>query len=146
MTARAIPEGYHTITSYFSVRDASRLVEFLKQAFDAEEAEMLRMPDGTIMHAALRVGDSMVMIGQVPKDTEENKLLRAMLYLYVNDVDAVFKKAVQAGGKSIMEPIDQFYGDRSGAVEDSAGNQWWIATHKEDVSEEEMLNRASQRK
>ena len=69
-----------------------------------------------------------------------------MLYMYVEDVDAVYKKAMEAGGKSVMEPIDQFYGDRSGAVEDMAGNQWWIATRKENVSSEELMRRSAQRK
>ena len=85
------------------------------------------------------------MIGQLPPDTEESKLLRAMLYMYVTDADAVYRKAIQAGAKSVLEPVDQFYGDRSGAVEDPAGNQWWISTRKEDLSSEELIKRASQR-
>ncbi len=145
MTVKAIPEGYHTITSYFAVRDAAKLVEFLKRAFDAEELERLAMPDGTVMHAVMKIGDSRVMIGHVPPDSTYT-LMPAMLYMYVNDADAVYRRAIQAGGKSVLEPMDQFYGDRSGAVEDSAGNQWWIATRKEDLSSEELMRRASQRK
>ena len=146
MNVKAIPEGYHTITSYFAVRDAAGLIKFLKRAFDAREIELLAMPDGTVMHAQMQVGDSMVMIGHVPPDTPEQKLMPAMLYMYVNDVDAAYKKAIEAGGKSVMEPVDQFYGDRSGALNDPAGNQWWIATRKEDVSAEELMRRASERK
>ena len=144
MNVKPIPDGYHTLTPYFAVRDAAGLIEFLQQAFDADVTERLAMPDGTVMHAQVKVGDSMVMIGQA--GDEQYKLMHAMLYMYVKDADAVYKKAVQAGGKSVMEPVDQFYGDRSGAVEDPAGNQWWIATRKEDVSSEELLRRASQRK
>lgn len=146
MAVKGIPEGYHTITPYFSVRGASELIEFLKQAFDAEEFERHATPDGTILNSQVKVGDSIVLIAEAPKDMGDRKLMPAMLYMYVNDVDAVYKKAVQAGGKSIMEPVDQFYGDRSGAVEDMAGNQWWIATHKEEMSSEELIRRASQRK
>jgi uncharacterized glyoxalase superfamily protein PhnB len=145
MTTQAIPEGYHTITPYFSVRDAAALIDFLKHAFDAGEVEKLSTPDGTVMHAQLKIGDSNIMIGQVPKDSD-HKLMPAMLYMYVGDADAVYRKAMQAGAKSVMEPTDQFYGDRSGAVEDPSGNQWWIATRKEDLSSEELLKRASQRK
>ncbi len=145
MKVRGIPEGYHTITPYFAVRDAFGLIEFLKLAFDAK-ADVTTMPDGAFMHAEVQVGDSKVMVGQVPKDMEDGKLMPAMLYMYVNDVDAVYKRAIQAGGKSVLEPIDQFYGDRSGAVTDPAGNQWWIATRKEDMSSEELARRASERK
>ena len=144
MTVKAIPEGYHTITPYFAVRDAAGLIDFLKRAFDAAETERMEMPDGTVGHAQLRIGDSPVMIGQLPPS--EQKLMPAMLYMYVADADAVYRKAILAGGKSVMEPVDQFYGDRSGAVEDPAGNQWWIATRKEDVSSEELMRRAAQRK
>jgi uncharacterized glyoxalase superfamily protein PhnB len=147
MSVNAIPEGFRTITPYFSVRDAAKLIEFLKLAFDAKEIEVMKMPDGTVMHAQVEVGDSMVMIGQAsPKDLgDRNSMMPAMLYMYVKDADAVYSKAVQAGAKSVMEPVDQFYGDRSGAVEDISGNQWWISTHKEDMSTEELLRRASQR-
>lgn len=146
MKVKTIPEGYHTITPYFSVRNAPKLIEFLKQAFEAEEIETHAMPDGTIINAQIKVGDSMVLVAEAPKDLGERKLMSAMLYMYVNDVDAVYQKAIQAGGKSIMEPKDQFYGDRSGAVEDAAGNQWWIATHQEEMSQEELIKRASHRK
>jgi PhnB protein len=147
MSVKAIPEGFRTITPYFSVRDAAKLIEFLKRTFDAKEIETMRMPDGTIMHATVEVGDSFVMIGQAAaKDLgDRNSLMPAMLYVYVNDADAIFKKAIEAGAKSLLEPMDQFYGDRSGAVEDIAGNQWWISTHKEDISTEELMKRASQR-
>jgi PhnB protein len=144
MAVKAIPDGFHTITPYFAVRDAASLITFLKRAFDAQEIDRLAAPDGTVMHATVKIGDSTTMIGGV---TDPNyKLMPAMLYLYVQDCDALYKKAIQAGGKSVMEPTDQFYGDRSGAIEDPAGNQWWIATRKEDLSSEELMKRASQRR
>ena len=145
MAVKPIPDGYHTITSYFAVRDAARLMDFLKRAFDAEELDRLAMPDGQVMHGQMKIGDSMVMIGQVPADATV-ALMPAMLYMYVTDADAAYKKAMQAGAKSVLEPIDQFYGDRSGAIEDPAGNQWWIATRKEDLSSKDLMERASQRK
>jgi uncharacterized glyoxalase superfamily protein PhnB len=97
------------------------------------------------MNAELKIGDSIVMIGEVQLNFEESKLLKSMIYMYVADVDSVYKKAILANGKSILEPINHFYGDRSGAVEDPAGNQWWIATHIEDVSREEINKRAAQK-
>jgi uncharacterized glyoxalase superfamily protein PhnB len=144
MTVNAIPNGYHTITPYFSVRDAHGLVNFLKRAFDAV-AEIHIMPDGSILNAQVQVGNSMVLIGQVPKDHPADKLMPAMLYMYVEDVDAAYRKAIAAGGESIVEPKDQFYGDRVGAVRDLTGNQWWIASHKEEMSSEEMTRRAAAR-
>ena len=145
MPVKPIPGGYHTITPYFAVRNAAALIDFLKRAFDVKHLDAMTQADGTVMHAEMQIGDSMVMIGQVAKDHPENNLMKAMIYMYVEDVDAVYRKAIQAGAKPVMEPVDQFYGDRSGAVEDVAGNQWWIAAHIEDVSSEELMRRASQR-
>ncbi|HMC58673.1 MAG TPA: VOC family protein [Candidatus Solibacter sp.] len=135
---KAIPEGYHTVTPYLIVDGAARLIEFVKQAFDAKE--MLRMsgPDGRIGHTEIRIGDSMLMLSD---SRDPWKPMPAMLYLYVEDVDATYQRALQAGATSVSEPKDQFYGDRSAGVQDSCGNQWWIGTHIEDVSEEELLRR-----
>ena len=144
MSVNPIPKGYHTITPYFSVRDAHGLVEFLKRAFDAV-AEVHAMSDGSILNAQVQVGTSMVLIGQAPKDRPAEQLMPAMLYMYVEDVVTVYRKAIAAGAESIIEPRDQFYGDRVGAVKDLAGNQWWIATHKEEMSSEEMTRRAANR-
>jgi uncharacterized glyoxalase superfamily protein PhnB len=144
MTVKPIPVGYHTITPFFPVRDAKKIIRFLKLAFDAEEKEIHTDAEGKIMNAQLKIGDSFVMVGEVQTNTEESKLLKSMIYMYVEDVDSVYKKAVKADGKSIMEPMDQFYGDRNGAVEDPAGNQWWIATHIEDLSREEIIQRTAQ--
>lgn len=133
MKVKPVPEGYHTVTPYLAIHGAAKVIEFLKQAFDAIEIERHSMPDGTIMNAEVKIGDSMVMVGEKPKDQQG---FPAMLYLYVEDVDTVFKKAVKAGAKVVREVADQSYGDRSGGVEDSAGNQWWIATRKENLSRE----------
>lgn len=139
MPVKAIPDGYHSLTPYIISTDAPKLLKFLKEAFGATELfPPMTLPDGTIKHAELKVGDSPVMIAQA---CGEAKPTSFMLYFYVEDVDAVYKKAVQSGGTSIKEPEDQFYGDRSGGVIDPVGNQWWIATHKEDVTPEECEQR-----
>jgi PhnB protein len=96
------------------------------------------MPDGTVMHAEIQIGNSRVMLGEAKG---EHKPSQSMLYLYVEDTDAMYKRAMQAGGISIMEPTNQFYGDRNAGVKDHCDNQWWIATHVEDVSAEEMEKR-----
>jgi PhnB protein len=138
MAAKPIPEGFHTVTPYLVVEGADKLIDFVKAAFGAKEVVRHKGPGGMTMHAEVTIGDSHVMIGQA---SERAKPTPAMLYLYVTDVDATYNQAVQAGGKSIMEPVNMFYGDRSGAVSDPFGIQWWIATHIEDVSEEEMARR-----
>lgn len=144
MKSHSIPAGFHTITPYFTVQGAPRLIEFLQQAFEAVEVRRSAMPDGTIMNAELRIGDSMVMLGEAPPASSNIKPLTSMLYLYVADADSVYQRAVKAGGKTVREPADQIYGDRVGAIEDAWGNQWWIATRKEDVSAEELTRRMSQ--
>lgn len=139
MAVNAIPKGYHTMTPCLVAEGASKLIDFLKKAFEAEEIFCMARPDGGIMHAEIKIGDSMVMLGDA---TEQWKPITGAIYLYVNDADAVYKRALQAGATSIMEPVDQFYGDRHGGVKDPAGNIWWIATHKEDVPPDELKKRA----
>jgi uncharacterized glyoxalase superfamily protein PhnB len=134
-----VPEGYHTVTPYLTVADADALMGFVKNAFGAQEVLAHRGPDGSIQHAEAKIGDSIVMMGRVGG---ESKPLPGMIYLYVPDVDLVYRAAVNAGGKSLQEPTDQFYGDRTAAVEDPCGNQWYMATHIEDVSPEELRRRA----
>ena len=139
MAVKAIPEGHHTVTPYLTVRGATKVIDFLKQAFDAETTYELKLADGMIMHAEVKIGDSYVMIA------EENDMAKATpssLYLYVPDVDSAYRQAVKAGGKTIVEPMDMFYGDRSGGVKDPSGNSWMIATHKEDVAPQELAKRA----
>jgi len=139
MAVKPIPDGYHSITPYLVVQGAGKLIDFLKQAFAAQERERLTRPDGTIGHAEVKIGDSIVMLSEA---CGEWKPRPSAMYLYVNDTDAAYKRALQAGATSTMEPTDQFYGDRSAGVKDLAGNQWWIATHKEDLSPEELAKRA----
>ena len=140
MAANPIPKGFHTVTPYLVVSGISKVIDFLKQAFEAvvTEGPMTR-PDGTVMHAEVKIGDSMLMMGEPMGPW---KAMPCVLYVYVSDVDAVYKKALQAGTKSLQEPANQFYGDRNAGVEDPGGNLWWIAMRKEDVPPEEMAKRA----
>ncbi len=138
---KSIPEGYHTVTPHLIVQGAPKLLDFLKQAFDAKEKYSLTGPDGAIMHAEVKIGDSMVMIGEA---MGEWKAMPASIALYTDNADALYKRALEAGATPIREPADQFYGDRSGGVKDPAGNHWWIATHIEDVSPDELKKRAEE--
>jgi len=141
MKVNPIPEGCHSITPYLLVPDVGRLIKFLKQAFDGVERERIARPNGTILHAQVKIGDSILMIGEPQSPW---KPLSTMLYLYVPDVDATYKRAVAAGGVSAVEPMDMFYGDRSACVKDVADNSWWIATHKEELTTEEIQERATE--
>jgi PhnB protein len=139
MAVKPMPDGYHSITPYLVVPGVATLLDFLKQAFEAQELHRMLRPDGTVMHAEVRIGDSLVMMGEPMGDTQP---MLGSLYLYVNDVDTVYKRALQAGATSTSAPADQFYGDRSAGLKDPVGNQWWVATHKEDVPPEEIAKRA----
>lgn len=141
MAVNPIPKGYHTVTPYLLVEDVAKLLTFVQAAFDAEVVERME-EDGTVNHAAVRIGDSMVMMGQARGEHGANP---TMLYLYVEDMDATFKRAIEAGATVVREPQDEFYGDRSGGVKGPLGNEWWVATHVEDVSPEEMAKRAASR-
>ena len=141
MPVKPIPDGYHSITPYLVVPGVAKLLDFLKQAFGAEPTHPpMTKPDGTVMHAEVQIGDSRIMMGDA--SGAKSGSMPAVLYLYVPDCDAVYRRALQAGGTSISEPADQFYGDRHGGIMDPSGNQWWVATRKEDVSSEEMMKRA----
>ena len=135
---KQIPDGYHTVTPYVTIDDARKFIDFIKTAFDATVPELMTDDEGNIRHAEAKIGDSIVMIGQA---RDEWKARPATLYLYLPDVDATYKRALAAGATSLMEPSDQFYGDRNGGVEDAFGNWWWLATHIEDVAPEEMQRR-----
>jgi PhnB protein len=139
--AKPIPQGYHTITPYLVVDGAQKVIEFLKKTFDAKEAVRITAPGNKVGHVELKIGDSTIMIGDAMMDFNP---MPANLYVYVDDADKSFQRALQAGGKSVKEPSDQFYGDRAGCVRDPAGNTWWMATHVEDVSEEELKRRAQE--
>ncbi len=148
---KAIPDGWHSLTAYISVKGAVDAIEFYKSAFDAKVAGVLTMPDGSIGHAELEIGDSKIMIAE-EKEQWGNLSPQTVggspvsLCLYVEDVDAVFAKALKAGAKVTGEMVvkDQFYGDRSGSITDPFGHQWSIMTHIEDVSYEEMQKRMTE--
>src|ERR1035437_3384908 len=122
-SVKPIPDGAHTVTPYLVVEGVPKLIDFLKQAFGAEELFRMARPDGGVMHAEVKIGDSMIMIGEAMGQWKPKP---CSLYLYVEDVDAVYQRAIQAGGTSVGEPKDQFYGDRSGGVTDPCGNHWEI--------------------
>jgi PhnB protein len=138
-TVNPIPEGYHTVTPYLIVQGAERLIDFLRQAFGAEEIHRSAKPDGTLGHCQVRIGDSMV---ELADGNEQWKPVPAALHLYVPDTDATFHRALQAGATQLFPPADTFYGDRSGGVMDPSGNQWYIATRIENLSAEEIERRA----
>jgi PhnB protein len=138
MAAKPIPEGYHTVTPYLTVRGAAKLIDFLKKAFGGEQVELFKRPDGGIMHASVKIGDSRIMLSDA---NDQMPATQTSIFLYVNDVDATYKRAIAAGGISTMEPMDQFWGDRSGGLRDPFGNRWMVATHKEDVSTAEIEKR-----
>lgn len=136
------PPGHHTITPGFSVPDAHKVVEFIQRAFGAELVERYDMPNGLIAHAELRLGDSVVMVGEAM--AEWGGPMPAALSLYVDDgpaVDETYKRALAAGATSMMEPKDQFYGYRSATVKDIGGNKWTISAIVEQVSPEEVQRR-----
>jgi uncharacterized glyoxalase superfamily protein PhnB len=133
-----VPPGFHTVTPYLIVAGAQQLIDFLTSAFGAELIHCSRRADGAVWHAQMKIGDSMIMLSDA---NEQFKAMPTTINLYLPDVDAVHAQAVKAGGRSVMEPATQFYGDRSSGVQDACGNFWWISTHVEDVSEEELKRR-----
>ena len=141
MSGATTPEGYHTITPYLSIRGLGELIEFVQAAFAAELKECIPGPDGRPKHAEVKIGDSMIMMGEAP---DEASTFSAMLYMYVPDVDALFEQAIACGAGEVRGVQDEFYGDRVGAVSDPAGNQWWIATRKETLTPEEIAERMSE--
>jgi PhnB protein len=144
---KPIPEGYHTVTPYLIVKDGARAIEFYKNAFGAKELFRMPSPDGKIMHAELQIGDSRIMLTtESPqagsRSPETLKGTPVGIFLYLDDVDAAYKRAVAAGAKEQQAPQDMFWGDRYGKVADPFGHEWQLATHKEDVSPEEVGKRA----
>jgi PhnB protein len=133
-----VPDGFHTVTPYLVVDDAGKLIEFLAAAFSGSLRYAHRRPDDRVAHAEVLVGNSIVMMGSAQSDAKPTP---TSLYLYVPDCDTVYRRALAAGGVGVSEPKDQLYGDRHGAVKDPGGNTWWIATHIEDVSEQELARR-----
>ena len=146
MATKPVPEGYHTVTPYLTVDGATEAIEFYKRAFGAKERMRMSTPMGTIGHAELEIGDSVLMIADpMPQSTvkppKELGGTSVGLFLYVGDVDEVARQVVDAGGTVTMPVEDQFWGDRFGVVADPYGHQWQIATHKEDLTPEEIMER-----
>ncbi len=141
MTSHVKPilDGYHTSTPVLMVDDSAKLIDFLKEAFGAQEKERFTDPSGNIVHAEVTLGDSIIQLSDA---IGEWKPVQVPLLLYVADTDSTYRRALKAGGASLREPMDAFYGDRTAGVKDSFGNSWWIATHQEDVSGEELEKRA----
>jgi PhnB protein len=144
MSVKPIPEGYHTLTPSLIVRDAARAIEFYKQAFGAEvRGGVAKGPDGKVMHAELKIGDSIIMLAdEYPEfgavSPQSSGGAGMSLHIYVDGVDAAFDRAVKAGAQVEMPVSDQFWGDRYGKLKDPFGHKWSIATHVKDMSADEM--------
>lgn len=147
-TVKPIPEGYHSVTPYLIIKGAAEAIEFYKKAFGATELLRIPGPGGTIGHAEIKIGDSPVMLADEFPDMGYRSPTGlggspVSLMIYVEDVDAVFARSIAAGAKEDRPVEDKFYGDRAGSLSDPFGHIWHIATHKEDVSDEEMSKRAA---
>jgi len=139
MPIKPVPDGYHTVTPFLNVKGCAQLVDFMKNALGAEEVMRMPGPGGTVMHAEVNIGNSRLMLGEATQTPP----MPGSFYLYVPDVDTAYKRAVEAGAKVQLQPTDQFWGDRMATVTDAFGNTWSIATHREDVTPEEMEKRMS---
>ena len=145
--AKPIPDGYHTVTPALTVKNGAEAIEFYKRALGARELMRIPGPDGThVMHAEIEVGNSKIMLADESPEMgcrapASVGSVSSSLYVYVEDVDKAFRRAVEAGAKALMPPTDMFWGDRFGQVEDPSGHRWGLATHTEDPSPEEMARR-----
>ncbi len=149
MAVKPVPEGYHTITPFLSLDDAAGAIEFYKRAFGATERTIMPAPDGRVAHAEIQIGDSVVMLSDMFEQSQGTTPKAAGgttvgLFLYVDDVDELFKQAIDAGATATMEPDNMFWGDRFARVTDPYGHDWQIATHVEDVTPEDMEARAKE--
>jgi PhnB protein len=149
MAVKPIPDGYHSVTPYLIMRDAARAIDFYKRALGATELFRFDAPGNKIGHAEIKIGNSVIMLADEYPDMgyrgpQSIGGSAVSLMVYVDDADAQFKRAVDAGAKVKQELKDQFYGDRSGTIEDPFGHVWTIATHKEDLSTEEVMRRAEE--
>jgi PhnB protein len=145
--AQAIPKGYHTVTPSIMVAGAAKAIDFYKKAFGAEELMRFPGPDGRIMHAEIKIGDSVVMMGdEMPEHGAKSPKsfggTPVSFFIYGDNVNAAWKRAIDAGAKEIMPLIDQFWGDRAGCLEDPFGHQWWLAQHIQDLTPEELRRNA----
>jgi PhnB protein len=147
-----ISKGYHSISPILVLRNASQAIKFYQQAFGAEVIERMDRPDGKVMHAAMKIGNSIIMMGEecAPHPGHKRDCVRSPqdlkgstinLYLYVENADAIIKRAIKAGGKVIMPVADMFWGDRAGMLRDPFGHFWTVATHKEDLNPKQIKER-----
>lgn len=146
-TAQAIPKGYHTVTPSLVVAGAAKALDFYQKAFGAEEIMRFPGPDGSIMHAEFRIGDSVIMLGdEMPEHGGRGPKsiggTPVSFFVYRENVDAAWKKAVDAGATVVMPLADQFWGDRTGCLEDPFGHKWWLAQHVQDLTPEELRRAA----
>jgi PhnB protein len=144
---KAVPEGFHTVTPQLTLDNAATAIDWYKKALGAEEIGVHKGPDGKVMHAELRIGNSILMMNDAMMGAKGPQMQGgspASLWLYVEDCDSLFNRAVSAGGQVKMPMADQFWGDRSGAFVDPSGYTWTIATRKEDLTSEELAQRSEQ--
>jgi len=146
---KAIPDGYHTVTPGLTVRDGAKAIAFYQRAFGAQQVFRMDRPDGRLMHAELKIGDSKIMLGEeYPQmgcqSPESLKGTPVSFYLYVADADAAFAQAIAAGAKAVKPVSDMFWGDRQGEVSDPFGHRWSVATHQEDLTPEQIEQRAQE--
>ena len=145
--AQGVPKGYHTVTPSLVVADAAKAIEFYKKALGAEERMRFPGPDGSIMHAEIRIGDSTIMLGEEMPE-HGGRSPRSLggtpvgFFVYGDDVETAWKRAVDAGATVVMPLADQFWGDRSGCLEDPYGHRWWLAQHMQDLTPDELRKNA----
>jgi PhnB protein len=149
MAVQPVPEGYNTVTPYLAVEDAAAAIDFYTRALGAKERVRMAGPGDSVMHAELEIGDSLIMLSDPfpqasTKPPKELGGTSVSIFVYVDDIDALYKQAIDAGATSLMEPDDMFWGDRFGSVQDPFGHSWTIATHVEDVSPAEMQKRSEE--
>jgi PhnB protein len=142
MAVKPIPENYPRVSPYLIVKNVADTMDFIQYVLEGKVREKMTTPDGSINHAEMNIGDSVIMMG---KASEDYPPLNAMLYIYVEDTDKAYNRAIEKGATSVMEPANQFYGDRNAGVKDKDGISWWIASHVEDVSQEELQRRNAAR-
>jgi len=149
MVVQPVPEGYNTVTAYLAVPNATEAIDFYTRALGAKERTRMEGPGGSIMHAELELGDSLIMLSDPfpqasTKTPKELGGTSVSMMVYVDDIDGLYKQAIDAGATSLLEPDDMFWGDRFGSVQDPFGHSWTIATHIEDVSPEELKKRSEE--
>lgn len=138
MPVKPIPEGCNNVIPFLICKGTDKVIEFAQKTFGASVDDISRNENGLVMHATIHIRDSAVMLSE---GSDRFPTTSTMMYIYVDNVDEVYKKGLEAGGESLREPTNEFYGDRSCGLKDVSGNQWWVASHVEDVSPEEMDKR-----